>query len=170
LIEFNIIGIFASSLSNFDPKVRTEAGLGLSNLASNPQCVRLLATKEVLNAIRVQFANSDNWRISKQLYWFMTEMVLKGITLDEQNGMAVFMILLEFNLIQRLVDLLSATSEPLLLLNGLNAIAVVCAVLPEQRERIDDLDGVTAIEKLTTFNNSEVQNLSEKIIEEYFPN
>lgn len=170
MVEMGCITIFTGCLNNIDPIVRTEAGLGLSNLASNPSCVPLLATSDILTAVNIQFNNSDNWKISKQLYWFVTEMTLSCAKIGPQEGMTPLLFMVEHGLIRHLVELLSrASMEPLVLINGLRAIAMICQALPDQRDVLEELDGVTRIETLLSFNNPEVQKLAEMIIDSYFP-
>lgn len=170
MVEMGCITIFTGCLNNIDPIVRTEAGLGLSNLASNPSCVPLLATKDILSAVNTQFNNSDNWKISKQLYWFITEMTLSCAKIGPQEGMTPLLFMVENGLIRHLVDLLvRASMEPLVLINGLRAIALICQALPYQRNVIEELDGVSKIENLFSFSNPEVQKLAEMIIDSYFP-
>jgi importin subunit alpha-2 len=166
VIEANALPVFHNLLSHHKIGVQKEAAWTLSNITAGTQTQIQAVINADLVPLLVHILATGEMRVQKETAWALTNYT-SGASTDQ------VLYLVSCQVIKPICDLLSSTDIKLVkvLLDGLcNILLVADKVnqLEQARLYIEEIDGLTKIEKLQDSENEEVYKLAYHMVEKFF--
>lgn len=171
MAPYDVVGVFVAGLLAINPAMRIEGGLGLCNLAHTPLYLERLCEPRVLDVVFMQFRNTDIWRVLKELYWFLTQLIIIAPSQTEDIREAILYRLMANGVIVQLLQLFRSEADPNLLHDALMALGIIFTWQgPAALQEFEDHEGVAKLEALE-FNPScsaQVQALATRLVRSFF--
>lgn len=166
VIDSNALPIFHALLNHSKISVQKEAAWTLSNITAGTQVQIQSVVSAELVPLLVHTLATGELRVQKEAAWAITNYT-SGANTDQ------VLYLVQCQVIKPICDLLSAKDPKLIkvLLDGLCNILLVAekvGQLEQARIYIEEIDGLTKIEKLQDNENEDVYKLAFHMVEKFF--
>jgi importin subunit alpha-2 len=166
VIDANALPVFHSLLTHHKIGVQKEAAWTLSNITAGTQTQIQSVIQAELVPLLVNVLATSELRVQKEAAWAIT-----NYTSGASTEQVLFLV--QCQVIKPICDLLTAKDPKLVkvLLDGLCNILLVAEKvghLEQARLYIEEIDGLTKIEKLQENENEEVYKLAYHMVEKFF--